>query len=103
MKKILSSIAIVMLIICMFGFVFVRLIPSTTVEAAAGTHLSASIAGPENQTAAISFSPTPVVFVLAGLACALFAIMALSPLLIDDPALRREAGISLERSEDSGR
>jgi hypothetical protein len=103
MKKILSSIAIVMLITCVFAFVFEWGIPGITVQAAAGTHLLSSSAGPENQAAANSFSTTTVAFILAGLACALFAIMALSLLLIDDPALRREAGISLERSEDGGR
>lgn len=100
MKKILSSIVIVVLMTCVFGFVFERIIPGTAVQAAAGTLSSASSTVPEKHSAALSLSTTPVAFVLAGLALALFVILAVSPLLIDDPALRREAGISLEKSED---
>jgi hypothetical protein len=102
MKKILSSIVIVVLMTGMFVLVFERIAPGTTAQAAAGTLSSASSTVPEEQPAAFSLSTTPVAFVLAGLVFALFAIMALSPLLIDDLALRREAGISLEKSEDGG-
>lgn len=98
MKGNLSLFAIVFLTICLVGFAIGWITPTPAVHAANHTHPVMNISSPsEKEAMPHTLSAQPVAFVLIGLACVLLGMMAVSPLLIDDPVLRREAGISIER------
>ncbi len=96
MKKYLSLLTIIVLTICLVGYVFDRISPASTVYAGSETHPVMSSAGPsETEAVPITRSVQPVVFIATGLVCVLFGILAVYPLLIEDPAqLLREANRS---------
>ena len=96
MKKKLSLFAIVALTICLVIFAFGRFEPASPVQAASKTHLALIGSGSSEEKAISRICLRhPFMFVVAGLVFVLLGIMAASPLLINNPALRREAGIYL--------
>ena len=82
-KRIFCLLVIVMLVICLVG----GIVPLATVSAAGDSGPALSYAEPP-ETEAVPLTPStqPVVFAVTGLICALFAMIAVSPLLIDEPA-----------------
>jgi len=96
MKKILSLLTLLGLSICLLGISLDRIVPASTVNAAPlSPPVSVSAGSSEQQAVSLRLSAQPVAFALTGLECLLFGVIAISPLLIDDPALRRGAGIDL--------
>lgn len=96
MKKNLSLLALVLLLVCLVGFVFNQIVPNRALHAAGEMHPVTSSAGPfEKESVPLTRSAQPIVSVVMGLICVLFGILAAVPLLVDDPALRRKAGIYL--------
>ena len=94
------SIRVVLLTVCLVGFAFARVAPTSTVHAASDTRLLLSSAGPsEREAVPLTRSALPVVFVGTGLVCALFGIIAVSPLLVDGSS----AVISRSRSSREGK
>ena len=94
MKKNMTFLVIVVLSICLVGLAAERIAPVHTVHAASENHLVMNSASQSiNGTAPRPHAIPPIVFIAAGLVCALFGIVAVSPLLIDDPdKLLHEAG-----------
>jgi len=86
MKKNLSIIVLVILAVCLVGFAIDRFVPASPVSAASEAQPAASSASHAN-IGAVPPAPTaqPVIFVVAGLVCVLFGILAVSPLLTGDP------------------
>ncbi len=86
MKKTLSFLVITVLTICLVSFAFDHIVPASPVHAAIETQPISSSADPA-QTQVLRPGPStePVVFIITGLVCGLFGILAVSPLLIDDP------------------
>lgn len=86
MKKNLSILASVVLIICLVSFAFDQIVSASTVHAASETHsIMRSAGSAEEEAAPLSRSPQLVVFVPVGVVFILFGIIAISPLLIGDP------------------
>jgi hypothetical protein len=102
MKKNLSLLAIVLLAICLVGFAYDRTVPAGTVHAAGETDTTSGSAGPTAKllktnmdSVPLTLPVRPFAWVVTGLVCVLSGIMAIAPLLIEDTALRRGAGIYL--------
>jgi hypothetical protein len=76
MKKEMSFSVVVVLAICLVYFAFFRVLP----ESCEISTQTGSLAACEDDSAS-----QPVLFVPAGLVCAVFSVMAISPLLVDDP------------------
>jgi len=93
MKKNLILLPLVIFAVCLTGFALDRVVPASRMHAMgeslpvlrdAVLLVKQSVLIPALQT---------IVIVIAGLECLLFGMIALIPLLVDDPTLRREAGI----------
>jgi hypothetical protein len=87
MKKKLSLLFIVIFTLCLVGFALDRLAPASPASAASEAHPVPNSAAPAPAEAAPSApAAQPVIYVVGGLVCALFGIIAVSPLLMGDPA-----------------
>ncbi len=81
-KRNFCLLVIVVLAICLAG----GIVPPAAVSAARDGGPALSYAGPSETEALPLARPTqPVVFVVTGLVCTIFAMIAVSPLLIDEP------------------
>jgi hypothetical protein len=84
MKKTLSLLVIVVLAACLMSFAFGRMTPaihfiSDTQRIVSGPGLAAPPAMPS------AFLAQPVAVVVTGLVCGLFGLLALAPLLLNEP------------------
>ncbi len=89
MKKKWSYLFIILLAIFLVGFALDHITPASPVHAAGVPTPSLRGAGPsetEKESVSPAGSAQPVVFVVTGLVFVLFGVIALSPLLIEDPA-----------------
>ncbi len=86
MKKNLSILVLVILALCLVGFAIERAVPANTASAASEAHAALVNAGPADKEAVPPARPTaqPVIYVVSGLVCVLFGIIAAAPLLIID-------------------
>ncbi len=85
MKKSLTLLVIVVLTICLVGLAVERIVPASMVQAAGESDPALRSAGPAEKEAVPVTRAQPVVFVVIGLVCVVFGIIAVSPLLVDDP------------------
>lgn len=96
MKEIFRFLTLVVLSVCMVGFALDQLTSTSTAYAVGEACPELSSARPsEKEILSITGSLHPVILIAAGCACILSGIIAILPLLIDDPVLRKEAGILL--------
>jgi hypothetical protein len=96
MKKNFSYLAFILLTICLMGFVFGRTIPTSVLHTASEPHPVLGSANlTVNETVPLALSAQPAAVVIIALISVLVALMATVPLLLDDPALRKGAGIYL--------
>jgi hypothetical protein len=86
MKKNLGLLALFVLAACLMDFAFDRILPAAPVaHAASDAHPVLSSAGPTGAPAVpLPLSAQPVAFVVTGLVCVLFGILAVAPLLLND-------------------
>ena len=84
MKKVLSLLVLVLLSACLMGFAFDRLGPGAH-PAASASHPIQNDASPA-QTTEVPLAPAVqlAAFVVAGLACVLFCVLAVAPLVLND-------------------
>ncbi len=85
MKKNITLLAVLVLTICVVGVAVERFIPASPVKAASENHPALSSAGPAEKDAVPVKHAQPVVFVVTGLACLVFGLIAVAPLLVEDP------------------
>ncbi len=85
MKKNSTLLVIVVLTICLLGFAVERFIPASTAQAASEAHAALRSAVPAEKDAVPVKPAQPVVFVVTGLVCAIFGLIAVSPLLVEAP------------------
>ncbi len=94
----LGYLTMILLAIGLAAFAFDRIVPLTTAQAREALRLEA--AGPEEarleEGQAHSPSPSPVILVATGLLAILIGLLAFFPLLVDDPALLKNAGVLLK-------
>ncbi len=93
MKKKLGWLAVVLLTLCLVSFALERIAPASPVQADRTVQpdlgeTSAMVEESVPLTGSAAAGPEPAVSIATGLVCVLFAILAFSPLLIDDPALK---------------
>jgi len=94
MKKNLSYLAIILLTVCLVGFTSDQIVPKSTVHVTGEAQPVLSSRGLSPKEALpLTLSAHPVAFVVIGLIGVLVGLLAVAPLLIDDPALRKKAGI----------
>ncbi len=89
MKKNVRYLAIIVLAIILVGFALDRLAPASSVHAAGFPTPALNSTGPsETEKGALppAGATQPVVIVVTSLVFVLFGVIALSPLLIEDPA-----------------
>ena len=99
MKKNLSLLFIVLLAVCLIGFTLDRIVPAKALQVVSETHSVSGSAGFSDKKAVLlTRSAQPVEIIPIGLVCALVAMMTVAPLLIDEPGLRRRAGIYLSNA-----
>ncbi len=86
MKKNLSILVLVILALCLVGFAASRLAPASPVSAASESHLvSSSVSPAENVSATPTLAAQPVVYLVTGIVCTLFGVLAIAPLILGDP------------------
>jgi len=86
MKKILSYLAIFVVSIFLMGLAFEWIVPASMAHAASETQPRLSNASSSEKDVVPPAHPAqPAVFVVTVLVCILFGIIAISPLLFDDP------------------
>jgi len=104
MKKTLSYLTIVVLAIFLVGFAFDRIVPANTAHAASEIQPALSNASPsEKEAVPPSHLAQPVVFVVIGLVCVLFGILAISPLLLDEPSQLLQKAVQAEMKNPARR
>lgn len=87
MKKNLRFLAIMVLVIFAAGLALEPVIPAHPVQAAAEQPMQPAVINPsEKEAAPVAPSTHPVIPVVTGIVCVLFGVIAVIPLLIDDPA-----------------
>ncbi len=85
-KQSILIIAILILTLCLVGFAASRLAPASPVSAASESHLvSSSVSPAENVSATPTLAAQPVVYLVTGIVCTLFGVLAIAPLILGDP------------------
>ncbi len=85
MKKNLLLLTSFILTLCVVGFAIYQLAPASPVSAASEVHTAAFSATPvEKVSTPAAPAAQPVIYLVTGLVCALFGILAVAPLFLGD-------------------